>query len=60
MYVKEFVISLKVTTFDVYNKIDFTWQDNNKEEELPNQSIIPEAIKKGALVYFGFQLNAIK
>ncbi|MES2285477.1 MAG: hypothetical protein V4547_07300 [Bacteroidota bacterium] len=50
----------KSKTFDIHNEIDDTWQDNITEEELPNQSMIPEAIEKGALVYCGFQLNGIK
>lgn len=36
-------------TYDVLNEIDYTYQDNLTEDQLRSQTLIIEAIEKGAL-----------
>jgi hypothetical protein len=46
-------------TFDIYNEIDGTWQEDITVEDLYIETNIMEAIEKKALIYTGFQLQGI-
>jgi hypothetical protein len=50
----------ETATFDIYNEIDDSWQDDLAEEELFTKTIIPEAIENSAFFYCGYQLNCIE
>ena len=46
--------------FEIYNDIDETWQRGVSEKALYKKTMIPEAIEKGALFYYGVQLWGIE
>ncbi|MEI6265468.1 MAG: hypothetical protein WCP74_10190 [Sphingobacteriia bacterium] len=50
----------KTKKFDIYNGIYDTWQEDLTEQELHIQTIIPEAIEKGAMYFEGVQLFGIQ
>lgn len=56
---KRICYNIVSSTYDVYNEIDDSWQDDLTEKELYRKTLIPEAIENGALIYTGFQLNGI-
>lgn len=45
--------------FEIYNEIDETWQRGITEKGLYKKTMIPEAIEKGAMFYYGVQLWGI-
>lgn len=42
--------------FEVYNEMDETWQYRLSEKQLHSKTIIPEAIEKSAMFFYGYQL----
>ena len=46
---------MNLKTFDVHNEIDDSDQENINEEQLETETMIVEAIEKGALFLYEFQ-----
>ncbi|TVR76540.1 MAG: hypothetical protein EA412_13355 [Chitinophagaceae bacterium] len=45
--------------FEIYNEIDETWQSELTEKQLHSKTMIPEAIEKSSMFFYGYQLYGI-
>lgn len=45
--------------YEIYNEIDGTWQSELSEKQLYSKTMIPEAIEKSTLYFYGVQLWGI-
>jgi len=51
---KRILYEVETQTFSVINEIDYSYQDDLTEEQLANETLIVEAINKGALFKYDF------
>ena len=51
---KRIAYFLSTNTFDVHNEIDDTYQEDLTEDQLNSETMIVEAIEKGALFQYDF------
>lgn len=51
---KRILYNKEQETFDVINEIDYSYQDDLTKEQLANETLIVEAIEKGALYKYDF------
>jgi len=51
---KRILYDQEAETFSIINEIDFSYQDDLTEEQLANETLIVDAINKGALYKYDF------